>query len=166
MHIASILKDTILPYLKTVANNWWIGFVGYFAPIGPLVTIMLAFIIIDFITGCAASYKRVTSAGKRWCFYSDAAWKTIYKFGFCSMAVAGLYVIGADVMNGDFGFDKLPNILCAMVCFTELWSFCENAAYISGSRIFLWLRQFTINKVKRYDEDIAKDMNDITKNNS
>ena len=61
------------------------------------------------------------------------------------------------------GADRLPNILCAMVCFTELWSFCENAAYLSGSKLFLWLRQFTINKAKRWDEDVAKDMEDLIK---
>ena len=117
----------------------------------------------DFVIGCLASHKRVTAAGKRWCFYSDAAWRTIYKFGFCTTAVAGLYVIGNDVLGGDFGADRLPNILCAMVCFTELWSFCENAAYLSGSKLFLWLRQFTINKAKRWDEDVAKDMEDLIK---
>lgn len=163
MAIASIIKDTILPYIKSVGNNWWIGFVGYFAPIAPLVTIMLCFILIDFVIGCLASYKRVTSAGKRWCFYSDAAWRTIYKFGFCTMAVAGLYVIGADVLESAMGLDKMPNVFCAMVCLTELWSFCENAAYISNSKIFLWARQFTINKMKRYDEDVAKDMEEIIK---
>ena len=36
MSLASILKDTILPYVKTIGNNWWLGCVGYFAPIGPL----------------------------------------------------------------------------------------------------------------------------------
>lgn len=125
MSLAYILKDTILPYVKTIGNNWWLGFVGYFAPIGPLVLVMVCFIMTDFVTGCLASYKRVTAAGKRWCFYSDAAWRTIYKFGFCTMAVAGLYVIGNDVLGGDFGADRLPNILCAMVCFTELWSFAK-----------------------------------------
>ena len=74
-----------------------------------------------------------------------------------------MYVIGNDVLGGDFGADRLPNILCAMVCFTELWSFCENAAYLSGSKLFLWLRQFTINKAKRWDEDVAKDMEDLIK---
>lgn len=163
MSLASILKDTILPYVKTIGNNWWLGFVGYFAPIGPLVLVMVCFIMTDFVIGCLASYKRVNAAGKRWCFYSDAAWRTIYKFGFCTTAVAGLYVIGNDVLGGDFGADRLPNILCAMVCFTELWSFCENAAYLSGSKLFLWLRQFTINKAKRWDEDVAKDMEDLIK---
>lgn len=40
---------------------------------------------------------------------------------------------------------------------------CENAAYLSGSKLFLWLRQFTINKAKRWDEDVAKDMEDLIK---
>lgn len=158
MALCGIFCDTVAPYVRKVMGAWWVGFVGYFAPIAPLVKIAMIFICLDFVIGCIASHKRVTQAGKRWYFRSSAAWLTLYKAGFCAVTIGALYIVTNDVL-GDVEFlSTMPNIFCAMVCGTELWSFCENAAYISESRVFLWVRKYAIKKANKYDDMISEEI--------
>lgn len=134
---------------------WWAAAIGYFAPICPLVCVAMAFIGLDFVFGCVASHKRITAAGRKWKFSSSAAWCTVYKAGFCVITITALHVLSVTVLHFVGAAKSLPNIFCAMVCATEMWSFLENAAEISESKIFTWLRRYTVAKVKKYDADIA-----------
>lgn len=126
------------------------AFVGIFLPVSTLCLTALEFIIIDFIVGVWASYARAKKAGKveQWGFESKKAWKTIWKLIFVIAGIVMCDHLDHQVLT--FVELNLPKIFCGFVCGVELWSFLENAACISNSPVFMWLRKFMGDKVSEF----------------
>lgn len=158
-------SETIVPYLKAMATKWWGLFFGLFIPIQDLIVSVFFFIAVDFVIGCIASHKRIVKSGGKWKFSSRAAYYTIYKFGFSIMAIYMAYALGENVINDIIDISKLPNMICGIICVVEFWSFLENASEISESKVFAWIKKYTVRKAKKFDQFITDDdIDELTKN--
>ena len=117
-----------------------------FSPLAPLIYCVVAFISVDFTTGVLASRARAKQEGKEWYFRSLYAWRTIYKLGFTIIAIGMAWLLDECVMN--FVTLNLARLVTGFVCGVEMWSFLENAAYLSDAPIFRWLQKYVYKKVK------------------
>ncbi len=118
-----------------------------FAPISPLVTCVVIFISVDFVTGVWASRKEAQQVGQRWYFESDKAWKTLYKLGFTLIAIAMTWMM--ELFMIDFVEARITKLFTGFICGVELWSFLENAAQISDAPLFQWMRQYVHRRIKK-----------------
>lgn len=121
-------------------------------PITPLIITASLFIAIDFVTGIFASYTAAKSSGQRWRLKSRKAWRTVYKLCFVVTGIVMTWLVDSYVL--DFMELNLAKLFTGFVCGVELWSFVENAATISHSRLFEWLGQWIKRKlnIKMSDE--------------
>lgn len=114
-------------------------------PITPLIITASLFIAIDFVTGIFASYTAAKSSGQRWRLESRKAWRTVYKLCFVVTGIVMTWLVDSYVL--DFMELNLAKLFTGFVCGVELWSFVENAATISHSRLFEWLGQWIKRKL-------------------
>lgn len=127
------------------------GFMGviisYFFPIKEMLIFTAVFIGIDFFTGCIKSYAVAHRNHHKWIFSSEKAWRTIAK---CSVALLGIslgFLYDKLILNDNGGWG-VARAIAAFICGVEFWSWIENAAYISGWKIFLKLREIIENNVQ------------------
>ena len=137
------------------ANGVLMGLMALFAPIKPIVLCALAFILVDFVTGVAASRCEAKQRGEVWYFSSHEAWHTIHKAGFVLLTIAMSWLIEYCVL--DFIRLNLTRIIAGAICGVEMWSFLENASVLSDTKLFRGLRNYVKRKVEKeiggYDKD-------------
>ena len=137
------------------ANGVLMGLMALFAPIKPIVLCALAFILVDFVTGVAASRCEAKQRGEVWYFSSHEAWHTIHKAGFVLLTIAMSWLIEYCVL--DFIRLNLTRIIAGAICGVEMWSFLENASVLSDTKLFRWLRNYVKRKVEKEIGDYDKD---------
>lgn len=138
-------QSPVLSYVYSL----FISVGALFVPLQSLIVCLFVFILVDFITGCWADYKRHWRVKQRWYFQSCKAWDTVYKFifsvaGVVLMSLIDLYILSAWDMNL-----YLPNMFCGFICSVEMWSYLENAAEISNHPVFRWVRKFVKTQVEQ-----------------
>ena len=92
-----------------------------FAPVKSVICCTLCFVVVDFITGVAASRAVAKREGRSWYFESCEAWRTLYKAGFVVMAIGMMWILESCVL--DFMTLNLTKLLAGFVCSVEMWSF-------------------------------------------
>lgn len=115
-------------------------------PVAPLITTAMLFIVIDFVTGIAASRAVAHREGREWWIESRKAWRTIAKAGFTAVAIVMMWLI--DSLLLDFMNLHLAKLFTGFVCGVEMWSFLENASAISPSPLFTWLGKWVKHRVE------------------
>lgn len=110
------------------------GAVSFFAPVGPLLIIAMAFVAVDFLTGVLADRRKVRRTGAEWHFESHKAWRTITKLSFVMAGIMLAWML--DSLLLPLVDMRLANIFAGFVCGVEFWSYLENAATITGDDHF------------------------------
>ena len=123
-----------------------------FAPVKSVICCTLCFVLIDFITGVAASRAVAKREGRVWYFESREAWRTLYKGGFVVMAIGMMWILESCVL--DFMTLNLTRLLAGFICSVEMWSFLENAAQLSDAPLFEWMRKYLHRRIERQVEDV------------
>lgn len=123
-----------------------------FAPVKPVICCTLCFVVIDFITGVAASRAVAKREGRSWYFESCEAWRTLYKSGFVVMAIGMMWILESCVL--DFMTLNLTKLFAGFVCSVELWSFLENAAQLSDAPLFEWMRKYLHRRIEKQLDNV------------
>ena len=123
-----------------------------FAPVKSVICCTLCFVVIDFITGVAASRAVAKREGRSWYFESHEAWRTLYKAGFVVMAIGMMWILESCVL--DFMTLNLTKLLAGFVCSVEMWSFLENAAQLSDAPLFEWMRKYLHRRIEKQVENV------------
>ena len=123
-----------------------------FAPVKSVICCTLCFVLIDFVTGVAASRAMAKREGRVWYFESREAWRTLYKGGFVVMAIGMMWILESCVL--DFMTLNLTKLLAGFICSVEMWSFLENAAQLSDAPLFEWMRKYLHRRIERQVEDV------------
>ena len=132
-------------------NSLALALLSLFAPIQPLIYCALCFVIIDFISGTAASYKRAKRDKCKWFFESHEAWRTIYKTGFIIIAISMMWALESCVL--DFVQLNLTKLLTGFICSVEMWSFLENCSQHSDAPLFEWMRKYLHRRIEKQIEN-------------
>ena len=123
-----------------------------FAPVKSVICCTLWFVVVDFITGVAASRAVAKREGRSWYFESCEAWRTLYKAGFVVMAIGMMWILESCVL--DFMTLNLTKLLAGFVCSVEMWSFLENAAQLSDAPLFEWMRKYLHRRIEKQVENV------------
>ena len=123
-----------------------------FAPVKSVICCTLCFVLIDFITGVAASRAVAKRENRVWYFESREAWRTLYKGGFVVMAIGMMWILESCVL--DFMTLNLTKLLAGFICSVEMWSFLENAAQLSDAPLFEWMRKYLHRRIERQVENV------------
>lgn len=121
--------------------------IALLCPITPLIITATFFVAIDFLTGILASYVAAKNSGQKWRLESRKAWRTVYKLCFIVTGIVMTWLVDSLVLG--FMELNLANLFTGFVCGVELWSFVENAATISQSRLFKWLSRWIKSKLRK-----------------
>jgi phage-related holin len=124
------------------------GAVSFFAPVGPLLTIAMAFVAVDFLTGVLADRRKVRRTGAEWRFESHKAWRTITKLSFVMAGIMLAWML--DSLLLPLVELRLANIFAGFVCGVEFWSYLENAATITGDGNFTTLADVVKTRLMRW----------------
>ena len=135
--------ETLYRYINALV----MGVVSLFAPIRPIVCCALLFVLVDFVTGTAASRVETRKQGREWYFESHEAWRTLLKAGFVVTAIGMMWLVESCILN--FMELHLTRMFAGMVCGVEMWSVLENASLISDARLFGWLRRYVRHRMKK-----------------
>lgn len=128
-----------------------VSFFALFAPIQSVIFCALCFVVVDFITGVAASFAMARREGRKWYFESHEAWRTLYKIGFIVLAISMMWALESCVL--DFVSLNMTKIFTGFICSVEMWSFLENAAQLSDAPLFEWMKKFLHRRItKQIDE--------------
>ena len=123
-----------------------------FAPVKSVICCTLCFVLIDFVTGVAASRAMAKREGRVWYFESREAWRTLYKGGFVVMAIGMMWILESCVL--DFMTLNLTKLLAGFICSVEMWSFLENAAQLSDAPLFEWMRKYLHRRIEKQIENV------------
>jgi phage-related holin len=118
-----------------------------FAPVKSVICCTLCFVLIDFITGVAASRAVAKREGRVWYFESREAWRTVEKLGFTVVALCMAYTL--DVVVLDFLALNLTKLFAGFVCGVEMWSFVENACRISDAPLLRHIRRVVRGRIRK-----------------
>jgi phage-related holin len=121
--------------------------IALLCPITPLIITATFFVAIDFLTGILASYVAAKNSDQKWRLESRKAWRTVYKLCFIVTGIVMTWLVDSLVLG--FMELNLANLFTGFVCGVELWSFVENAATISQSKLFKWLSRWIKSKLRR-----------------
>lgn len=121
--------------------------IALLCPITPLIITATFFVAIDFLTGILASYVASKNSGQKWRLESRKAWRTVYKLCFIVTGIVMTWLVDSLVLG--FMELNLANLFTGFVCGVELWSFVENAATISQSKLFKWLSRWIMSKLRK-----------------
>ena len=121
--------------------------IALLCPITPLIITATFFVAIDFLTGILASYVAAKNSGQKWRLESRKAWRTVYKLCFIVTGIVMTWLVDSFVLG--FMELNLANLFTGFVCGVELWSFVENAATISQSKLFKWLSRWIKSKLRK-----------------
>lgn len=140
--------ETFANWVVCHFNNFICGFIiaffasliNYFSPILHIELVMIIAIILDFILGLWASYKR----GIGW--KSHKLWNTIYKLGFAPILVMLLFAMDNEM---GFSFIQLHLIAAWFITGFEIWSILENMTYISDHKVFRLLKKLMRDKIEK-----------------
>ena len=123
-----------------------------FAPVKSVICCTLCFIVIDFVSGVAASRATAKREGRKWYFESCEAWRTLYKGGFVVMAIGMMWLLESCVL--DFVTLNLTKLLAGFICSVEMWSFLENASQLSDSPLFEWMRKYLHRRIEKQIDNV------------
>jgi phage-related holin len=121
--------------------------IALLCPITPLIITATFFVAIDFLTGILASYVAAKNSDQKWRLESRKAWRTVYKLCFIVTGIVMTWLVDSLVLG--FMELNLANLFTGFVCGVELWSFVENAATISQSKLFKWLSRWIKSKLRK-----------------
>ncbi len=133
--------------LSKYASGLVAALAALLCPITPLIITASLFVAIDFVTGIIASYVAAKNRGEKWRLESRKAWRTVYKLCFIVTGIAMTWLVDSLVLG--FMELNLANLFTGFVCGVELWSFVENAATISQSKLFEWLSRWIKSKLRK-----------------
>lgn len=128
-----------------------VGLGALFAPIGPLISCVMLFIGIDFLTGVAADRAAAHREGRVWYFESCQAWRTILKLALTVTAIAMAWLIDSCIL--DFMQLNIAKLFTGFTCGVELWSFLENAAQLSDAPLLRWLKRYVHRRIRKEVDD-------------
>ncbi len=134
--------ETLFKYFSGAAA----ALLSLFAPIAPLVTCVVLFIGIDFVTGVAADRSSHRRAGRVWYFESREAWRTVTKLGFAVTTIVMAWLIDYCIVG--LVELHLAKLFTGFMCGVELWSFLENVSQLSDATIFRWLKRYVHRRLK------------------
>ncbi len=123
-----------------------------FAPIHSVIFCALSFVVVDFVTGVAASRAVALREGRRWYFESHEAWRTLYKMGFIVLAISLMWALESCVL--DFVSLNMTKVFTGFICSVEMWSFLENAAQLSDTPLFEWMKRFLHRRITKQIDEI------------
>lgn len=141
------MKEEVMRAGKWICGSI-VGFWGLLAPIQVLILCVCIAVIIDFITGNIADYKRYKRAHQKYVFKSEKMWDTCWKLGLSIIGIGMAYMLDVCVLP-NLGGLNLANFFAAFVVGTEFWSFLENSAIISNHPIFRALRSYMERSVSK-----------------
>ena len=133
--------------LSKYASGLVAALAALLCPITPLIITASLFVAIDFLTGILASYVAAKNSGQKWRLESRKAWRTVYKLCFIVTGIVMTWLVDSLVLG--FMELNLANLFTGFVCGVELWSFVENAATISQSKLFEWLSRWIKSKLRK-----------------
>ena len=85
------------------AGKWMcgsvVGFWGLLAPVQVLILCVCVAIIVDFITGNIADYKRHKRAHQKYVFKSEKMWDTCWKLGLSIIGIGMAYMLDVHVKH-------------------------------------------------------------------
>lgn len=84
-----------------------VGFWGLLAPVQVLILCVCIAIIVDFITGNIADYKRHKRAHQKYVFKSEKMWDTCWKLGLSIIGIGMAYMLDVHVLP-NLGVSTLP----------------------------------------------------------
>lgn len=84
-----------------------VGFWGFLAPVQVLILCVCIAIIVDFITGNIADYKRHKRAHQKYVFKSEKMWDTCWKLGLSIIGIGMAYMLDVYVLP-NLGVSALP----------------------------------------------------------
>ena len=132
-----LLTKWLIAHNYNFCSGLLMAALGYFAPIKGIITVMVAAIIIDLVTGVWAAL--VQKKGIK----SQKLWRTGYKLGFAIIIVSLFYA-----MDKEIGYIDMHRIIAWIITGFEMWSILENAAKISDHKIFRILKTYMEGKLK------------------
>ena len=131
------------------------GVLSFFAPVGPLLVVAMAFVMVDFLTGVLADRHKVRGRGDVWRFESHKAWRTITKLSFVMAGIMLAWML--DGLLLPVVELRLANIFAGFVCGVEFWSYLENASVITGEPAF---KQVLVTLRRRVSEALGLEAGD------
>lgn len=140
--------EGLFRYFNTLA----LSLLSLLAPIQPVVLCAMSFIVIDFISGVAASRAIAVRKGERWYFESCQAWRTLYKAGFAITAIGMCWIMECCLL--DFISLNLTKLFAGFVCSVEMWSFLENASQLSDAPLFEWMRKYLHRRIEKQIDNV------------
>lgn len=133
-------------------NTLLLTLLSIFAPVQPVICCALCFIVADFISGVAASRAIAKRESKSWFFESREAWRTLHKTGFVVTAIGMMWILESYVL--DFMSLHLTKLFAGFICSVEMWSFLENAAQLSDSPLFEWMRKYLHRRIEKQIDNV------------
>ena len=104
-------------------------------------------VLIDFLSGVAASRAAARRESRAWYFESREAWRTVLKLALAITAIAMAWLIDSCILN--FMELNVARLFTGFTCGVELWSFLENASQLSDAPLFRWLRRYVRRRIRR-----------------
>jgi hypothetical protein len=129
-------------WLFGVANLTW----GLLLPIHEIIYVAVFAVVVDFITGNMASYKRSKRSGKRYRILSAKVWDTVQKFTLTVFGIVFCWALDSYVLPFSAA---LVNVFASFVIGAEFCSFLENASQITNWTVFKDGRRFIMDFLKK-----------------
>ena len=133
-------------------NSLALSLLALFAPVQKIVICALCFVVVDFVSGVAASRAVAKREGRRWYFESHEAWRTLYKVGFIVVVIAMMWALESCIL--DFMTLNMTKIFAGFICSVEMWSFLENAAQLSDAPLFEWMKKYLHRRIEHQIDEI------------
>ncbi len=145
MQEENMIRDSIVVVTSLMTKNKFLAwllvpFVAMFAPIAPLIHVMIVLLFIDMITGIAASMKRdnvklgLIGSGLWSHIKSRKIGLTLSKAMAYILLIISAFIIDKYIIGMD-GSIYLTKVLTAAAAFRELFSILENSETITGRSI-------------------------------
>lgn len=141
--------EDLFRYLNTIL----LSLLSLFAPAQPVILCALCFIVVDFISGVAASRAIAIRKAERWYFESFQAWRTLYKAGFVITAIGMCWIMESCLL--DFMELHLTKLFAGFICSVEMWSFLENASQLSDAPLFEWMRKYLHRRIEKQINNVS-----------
>ncbi|MBQ9137090.1 MAG: phage holin family protein [Alistipes sp.] len=138
--------------LYRLFNSLFLSLVALFAPVQSVIYCALSFVAVDFVSGVLASRATAHREGRKWYFESREAWRTLYKTGFVTLAIALMWALESCVLN--FVTLNLTKLFAGFICSVEMWSFLENAAQLSDAPLFEWMRRYLHRRIEKQIDNV------------
>ena len=113
--------------------------ITYFAPIAPLIHVVVLFIFLDWCFGMYASIKNKET------IVSHRLRKTIEKFACYTMSIITAYIFQVEIMS----WLSLTNLVAGFIAAIELLSIYENIKLITGLDIATRIKDYIMSQIDK-----------------